>query len=241
MMTSPPFTPARRCIAGTLQFSWPGRAWANAKALHVAGRACFAGNKLQPAKLGGSTAYAYVTYLIGAFGGGVVCPLLLGASPKPLESDLILVVSFLAFFAFTLPPLAPVAKTLYNFPAVLAVGLVLENAFKASLVAGFSAAAASKLGTKLGPIVVGTVAGCGGALVPFRGLTVMQDSVPKGVWSAFAGAVFWAAATEALFDGFPAGASVPQLTRPTAQLVLAAAFSADALYAAFLAPKAKAE
>ena len=72
-----------------------------AKTLQIMGRACFAANKLGKAKLGPKTTYAFLTFVMTAFGGGVLCPLLLGSSPKPLQSDTIIVVAAIAYLLFT--------------------------------------------------------------------------------------------------------------------------------------------
>mmetsp|Transcript_31127 Transcript_31127/g.53633 ORF Transcript_31127/g.53633 Transcript_31127/m.53633 type:complete len:252 (+) Transcript_31127:134-889(+) len=151
-------------LLGTLQLGvLPVVGKISAKTLHIFGRACFVANaKLSTnAKLGDAMVYSYIVYVLTAYGGGVLCPLLLGKSPKPLESDTILVISFAAFILFTRMGF----KAVYNFPPVTLIGLVLENAFKGGLIVTFFTAAKSSLGTMLGPLIVGTIAGCGGAVI----------------------------------------------------------------------------
>lgn len=96
-----PPSPSDR-VAGTLSFgSFPIVGSVTAKTLQIMGRACFAANKLGKAKLGPKTTYAFITFVMTAFGGGVLCPLLLGSSPKPLQSDTIIVVAAIAYLLFT--------------------------------------------------------------------------------------------------------------------------------------------
>ena len=55
---------------------------------------------------------------------------------------------------------------------------------------------------QIGPLLVGTVAGCGGALL--GGLSPIKASVPKGVWSSAAACAFVALATDASYtEGLP--------------------------------------
>ena len=96
-----PPSPSDR-VAGTLSFgTFPIVGSVTAKTLQIMGRACFAANKLGKAKLGPKTTYAFITFVMTAFGGGVLCPLLLGSSPKPLQSDTIIVVAAIAYLLFT--------------------------------------------------------------------------------------------------------------------------------------------
>ena len=76
---------------------------------------------------------------------------------------------------------------MYALLPVSIVGLVFEAIFKGTLIVTFFSLGATKLGTMLGPLVLGTVAGGGGALVD--GLEpAFKKGVPKPVWTSAAAA-----------------------------------------------------
>jgi hypothetical protein len=222
-------------LLGTLSFgTFPIVGSVTAKTLQIMGRACFAANKLGKAKLGPKTTYAFITFVMTAFGGGVLCPLLLGSSPKPLQSDTIIVVAAIAYLLFTQTDF----KKAYNTLPVTIFGLILENAFKGGLIVAFFGAAKETLGTKIGPLLVGTVAGCGGALL--GGLSPIKASVPKGVWSSAAACAFVALATDASYtEGLPI--DLPSLSKDDATLIVVVALAADAIYGALPKPSTKAK
>jgi len=205
----------------------------NAKTLQIFGRACFAANKLGGRDAKQSFTYAYVSYLIGAFGGGFICPILLGAPPKPLMNDKIIILSLLAFVLFTRTSFF---KGLYNLFPVKILGLILENCFKAGLIAGFFGEAQAALGSLVGPVVVATIAGCGGVLVPFTGLGALAGGVPKPISLAFLGACFFAVFTDARYSVW-LPVPLPLLSAAHATLVLIVVFSADAISDALRAMK----
>jgi len=183
-----------------------------------------------PITLGDAPVYLYVTYVLTAYGGGVLCPLLLGKSPKPLESDTILVLSFIAFILFTRLGF----KAIYNFLPVHLIGLVLENSFKGGLIATFFTAAKSSLGTMLGPLIVGTVAGCGGAVI-WGPSGWGKDGCPKPIWSSLMAALFFALSTDPSYTAL-LPISVSQLTTDDATVMMVLAFTADALKGKFMKP-----
>ena len=143
---------AQAFVIGSYQII-PGVSWAKAKTLQILGRACFAANKLTTKETSEDTGFVYgwLTYVIGAFGGGIVCPLLLGSSPKPLENDIIVVCSLIAFVGFSFLGFG----TVYQLPVIKQLGLVLENIFKGTLIVTFADAGAKQLKSRAGPIILG--------------------------------------------------------------------------------------
>jgi hypothetical protein len=86
----------------------------------------------------------------------------------------------------------------------------LQNSFKGGLIATFFTAAKSSLGTMLGPLIVGTVAGCGGAVI-WGPSGWGKDGCPKPIWSSLMAALFFALSTDPSYTAL-LPISVPQLT-----------------------------
>ena len=69
-------------------------------------------------------------------------------------------------------------------PIPVSVARVSQSAFKANLIVKFSARAHASLGSLIGPIVIGTLAGCGGAFTSSADLSALT-SLPQPVIDAF--------------------------------------------------------
>ena len=126
----------------------------------------------------------FVTMIVAGYGGGILCPILLGdgGAPAPLTNDTIPAMCLLAWVLSS-------ARTsgLYNRAAKLCA--IVPSMFKAGLIVKMSAKAHAALGSLAGPLVIGTVAGCGGAFTSSADLSALA-ALPSGVVEAFWASVF---------------------------------------------------
>ena len=126
---------------------------------------------------------------------------------------------------------------MYALLPVSIAGLVFEAIFKGTLIVTFFSLSATKLGTMLGPLVLGTVAGGGGALVD--GLEpAFKKGVPKPVWTSAAAAMIFAVLTDPkyggslIFDG-------PIMSPDDATVVVVGALALESIYDKLTAAPAK--
>ena len=158
----------------------------------VFGRASWTANAMW--KKAGGTApetkrlHHFVTMVVAGYGGGCLCPILLGdgGAPAPLTNDTIPAMSLLAWVLFFRTSFF---GWLYNLRPVKLCAIVLESMFKAGLIVKMSAKAHAALGSLAGPLVIGTVAGCGGAFTSSADLSALA-ALPSGVVEAFWASVF---------------------------------------------------
>lgn len=135
-------------------------------------------------------AYSLVNLVTTAYGGGIVAPLALGNRPAPLVLDVITAVSLLALFLYTSTDF----KKLYELAPFKIVGLFLEAMFRINLIAGF--VRSCSLPSRVGPIVVGTVAGVGGMFFPFsKGINALKPPLKPPIFRVFATSAFVAIAS----------------------------------------------
>ncbi|CAM9740811.1 unnamed protein product, partial [Chrysoparadoxa australica] len=131
-----------------------------------------------------------MTFLVG-FGGGILAPFLLGKPPVMLVNDLIVPVVFIAWFLVARAE--PLVFAIMNTPVVSQVIYVLGEVFRGNTLCGVVAAANKAIDhgkyypiPVWGPIVLGTIAGCGGMFLPFdKGLAGIKGGAPWPLQSAF--------------------------------------------------------
>ena len=129
----------------------------------------------------------FVTMIVAGYGGGILCPILLGdgGAPAPLTNDTIPAMCLLAWVLFFRTNFG----ALYNRIPVKLCAIAAESMFKAGLIVKMSAKAHAALGSLAGPLVIGTVAGCGGAFTSSADLSALA-ALPSGVVEAFWASVF---------------------------------------------------
>jgi TRIC channel len=134
-----------------------------------------------------------LTFLL-CFGGGIIAPFLLGKPPVVLTNDLIVPVLLAAWFLVN--RFEKATLTLLRLPLVKHVLAVLAEIFRANGLCAMVALASNELKpTKYypipvwGPILLGTIAGCGGLFLPLdKGLASLKAGSPWPLQSAFYGA-----------------------------------------------------
>lgn len=120
-------------------------------------------------------------------------PIFLNAIPVPLANDAF-PVAMLASFA--IHHYFPVVREVVKLSAILKACLVVFfETFRAGVVVALTSAAATKIAPSLfsfplfGPVFCGTVAGCGGAFLPFnKGLDPIKSGLASPMLSALLGA-----------------------------------------------------
>lgn len=126
--------------------------------------------------------FKFVSLLLACFGGGIIVPIFLNMHPVPIANDALplgAVVSFAIHHYF------PIVREVIKLSDILKVVLVvLFETLRAMVLVNFTIAAGDKIPPSFfsfplfGPIFCGTIAGCGGAFLPFnKGL----DPIKKGL------------------------------------------------------------
>lgn len=141
-----------------------------------------------------------VRTILAGFGGGIIAPCLCGHTVAPLLRDEIPALSYLACFLFVYCPEAYFARILSTWPAKAIVGagfqvfrlitifamsdMATEAIMNESL--PFKATTLDSNVPFFGPIICGTIGGCGGLFLPFsEGLASIDGSMNFAVLSAF--------------------------------------------------------
>lgn len=129
-----------------------------------------------------SFSYKFVSMILACTGGGILVPLFINKIPVPLANDaypIAILTSFAIHYYF--PIVWDVIKLV---PMVKASIIILYEVVRAKVVFTFTVASAAAIAPSLfsfpffGPIMCGTISGCGGAFLPMnKGL----DPILKGM------------------------------------------------------------
>jgi TRIC channel len=143
-----------------------------------------------------SMMFQYVSMILQCTGGGIIVPLLINSIPVPLGQDsyiIIISISFLLHYYF------PILRDVAMQSSILYCGMiVMYEILRAYVVVKFINSAAATIPPSeftipvFGPIICGTIAGCGAAFIPFnKGLDAIKQSLIPPVISAGLGSVFY--------------------------------------------------
>lgn len=128
--------------------------------------------------------FKLVSMVLACTGGGILVPIFINAIPVPLSNDaypIAILASFVIHYYF------PIVREVVNIsPIVKACIIVLYEVIRAKVVFAFTLAANAAISPSLfsfplfGPIMCGTISGCGGAFLPMsKGL----EPILKGLHS----------------------------------------------------------
>jgi len=146
--------------------------------------------------------YKLVNLAMACTGGGIIVPILLNTIPVTLAIDaypIAIVISYLLHTYF------PVLREVLELSPIFKGAVVLfYETNRAYVVTLFTALAASTIAPTqfsvpvFGPIVCGTIAGCGGMFLPFdKGLGAIEaNGLPPPVFSALVAAIFFHGVTQ---------------------------------------------
>jgi len=134
--------------------------------------------------------------ILACTGGGILVPIFLNTIPVPLAIDAYPIAILISFGLHTyFPVLREVVELSSIFKGMLIVFYETIRAYVVTLFVGVAATTipASQFAFPLfGPIICGTIGGCGGAFLPFNiGLDPLKNGLPPPVYSAFVGATFY--------------------------------------------------
>lgn len=143
----------------------------------------FHGSKVfQAAPKAASFSFKLVSMILACTGGGILVPLCINAIPVPLANDaypIAVLTSFAIHYYFPI-----VWQVIRLVPMVKACIIILYEVLRAKVVLGFTLASGAAIAPSqfsfpiFGPIMCGTISGCGGAFLPMnKGL----DPILKGM------------------------------------------------------------
>ncbi|KAL7542117.1 hypothetical protein ACHAXR_011550 [Thalassiosira sp. AJA248-18] len=140
-----------------------------------------------------SASYKLISMILACTGGGILVPLFINSIPVPLANDaypIAILISFAIHYYFPI-----VWEVIKLSPMVKACLIVFYEAVRAKVVLTFTIAANDTIAPSVlsfplfGPIMCGTIAGCGGAFLPLsKGLDPIAGGMQYPMTSACVGA-----------------------------------------------------
>lgn len=157
------------------------------------GYAFYAGNKVYASAKNASTSYKFVSMIFMCTGGGILVPIFLNKIPVPLANDGFVVAILIAFM---IHQYCPILREVYDLsPIFKTIVVVPFEIVRAFVVCGLTSAAASTIEPSMhsfpifGPIICGTVGGCGAAFFPLnKGLDPIKGGMSSTMFTALTGA-----------------------------------------------------
>lgn len=151
------------------------------------------GNVFGSAPKTASFSYKLVSTILACTGGGILVPIFINSIPVPLANDaypIAILTSFVIHYYFPV-----VWEVIGLSPMVKACIIIFYEAVRAKVVLTFTLAANAAIAPSLfsfplfGPIMCGTVSGCGGAFLPLnKGLEPILSGMKYPMLTAFVGA-----------------------------------------------------
>lgn len=143
-----------------------------------------------------STSYKFVSFIMACTGGGILVPIFINSVPVPLVEDAYPIAMFVSY---VLHDQFPILRDVLELSCVVKVlFVVLYETLRAGVVVKLTTAAAAAIAPSLfsfplfGPIMCGTVSGCGGAFLPLnKGLEPLKKGLGLPMATAFFGATLF--------------------------------------------------
>ncbi|EED94809.1 predicted protein [Thalassiosira pseudonana CCMP1335] len=140
-----------------------------------------------------SFSYKLVSMILACTGGGILVPIFLNGIPVPLANDAYPIAILLSFAIHYYFPI--VREVVKLSPIVNSCFIIMYEAVRAKVVLTFTVAASAAIAPStfsfplFGPIMCGTIAGCGGAFLPMsKGLSPIENGMQYPMITAFIGA-----------------------------------------------------
>jgi hypothetical protein len=141
--------------------------------------------------------YKFISMILQCTGGGIIVPILINGIPVPLAVDAYPIAIFISFMIHMYFPI--LAKVMALSPIFKAAIIVLYETMRTFVVCKLTGAAAAAIAPSefaipvFGPIICGSIGGCGGAFLPFnKGLDPIKESgLAPPMFSAFIAATFY--------------------------------------------------
>jgi len=149
--------------------------------------------------------YKLVNLALACTGGGILVPIFLNKIPVTLSIDAYPIAIVASYLIHTyIPSLREVLELSVIFKAMVIVFYESIRCYVVTLFTGVAAATipASQFSIPVfGPIICGTIGGCGGAFLPMdKGLSPIQDGLAPPMFSAFVAATFYHFVTQYCAD-----------------------------------------
>lgn len=143
-----------------------------------------------------SKVHRFVSMVLQCTGGGILVPIFINSIPVSLSMDLYPIAIFASFL---LHEHFPILRAIVGLSPYFKAALIcLYECMRAYVVVKFTGAAAKAIEPSdfsfpvFGPIICGTVAGCGGAFLPLsKGLDPILAGMAQPMRTAFVGAAFY--------------------------------------------------
>jgi len=143
-----------------------------------------------------ATSYKFVSFIMACTGGGILVPIFINSIPVPLVEDaypIAILVSYVLHHQF------PILRDVFQMSSIVQVFfVVLYETLRAGVVVKLTTAAAAAIAPStfsfplFGPIMCGTISGCGGAFLPLdKGLEPMKKGLGLPMATAFVGATLF--------------------------------------------------
>jgi len=140
-----------------------------------------------------SPSMKFISLVLACTGGGILVPIFLNGIPVPLANDYYIMAILISF---SIHHYFPVLRDVFKISGYLKVPIIfLFETLRASVVVTLLTAAQSKIAPSafsfalFGPIMCGSVAGCGGAFFPLnKGLEPLKAGLAAPMATAFVGA-----------------------------------------------------
>ena len=143
-----------------------------------------------------SVSYKFISMLFACTGGGILVPIFLNVIPVPLANDAYPIAVIISFGLHHYFPV--LREVVYMSKIVKLMLIIMYETTRASVVVKLTYAAGGVIAPSLfsfplfGPIMCGTVGGCGGAFMPLsKGLEPIKGGVVSPMMTAFVGAAMF--------------------------------------------------
>jgi hypothetical protein len=144
-----------------------------------------------------SLSYRYISMILQCTGGGILIPIFINDIPFPLAQDIYPIAITISFLMHQYLPIS--REVMELSPILKVVAILMYETIRASVLVKLTAAAGQAISPSefsiavFGPIVCGTIAGCGGTFMPLsKGLDPIKDTgLNQPMISALIAATFY--------------------------------------------------
>lgn len=151
------------------------------------------GHKLFSKMGNAATSFKFVSFIMACTGGGILVPIFINSVPVPLAEDAYPIAMLVSYLIHDNFPVVREVLHLSNLVKVLFV--ILYETLRAGVVMKMTTAAAVAIAPStfsfplFGPIMCGTISGCGGMFLPLnKGLEPLKKGLALPMVTAFIGA-----------------------------------------------------
>lgn len=138
------------------------------------------------------TSYRFISMILTCTGGGILTPIFINSIPVPLAND---AYPIAIMISYAIHSYFPILRDVMQLSSIMkATVVILYEVMRASVVLKFTVVTGSTIAPSLfsfplfGPIMCGTISGCGGAFLPLnKGLEPIKSGLLPPMMTAFIG------------------------------------------------------